>query len=73
MIEHHLMVGVTPYCGYLGCQAGQEIASKANVHTCGFASGADARRAAAQLRPFFCTPVRAVRGLCPTLTAVLGE
>lgn len=65
-VEHHILVGGLPLCGYLGCAAGRDIAAKSGVDQCGFESGAAAKRAAAKLRPFFCAPVRAAPGLCPT-------
>ena len=62
---HHLMIGDTPLCNWLGCPAGRTIAQRANVRTCTAVSGAEARRMAARLQPNFNVPVRAVRGDCP--------
>ncbi len=64
-VHHYLTIGDRPYCDHLGCQAGLDLALKTGVDTCGYRSGAAAKRAAKALQPFFCVPVRAVRGDCP--------
>ncbi len=63
---HHLTINGDPWCGWTGCEAGQDINAKAGDVTCGHASGASARRGAQALRPHFKRgAVRVVPGECP--------
>jgi hypothetical protein len=66
---HHIVIGDTPLCSWLGCAAGRDITERAGVRTCTAVSGAEARRMAARLQPNFRVPVRAVAGECPSFEA----
>lgn len=64
---HHLTVNGSPWCDWTGCKAGQDINAKAGDIRCGQPSGAQARKSAAALRPFFKPgSVRVVAGPCPS-------
>lgn len=66
--RHHLTVAGQPYCGWLGCQAGRDIAAKSGVSGCTTASKAAAERAKKALAPHFRKgAVQIVPGDCPTV------
>ncbi len=64
-MTYHLTVGDRTYCDVTGCVAGTTTAGKAGVFECSYPSRALARDAAKKLRPFYCVPVRPVKGDCP--------
>lgn len=70
----HITIAGEPFCGWLGCQAGQDKATTAakalDVHpaevTCGHRSLSHARKIASALRPLFKRgAVAVVVGACP--------
>jgi len=66
----HLTIGGHPYCTWLGCGAGQDIALQSKVTSCTQMSEALATDAVRRLTPYFrAGAVACVEGECPIADA----
>ena len=64
----YITIGDTPFCDWLACPSGLDIAAKSGVYTCAHRSLIDGKRAAKALAPFFkAGVVRTFRGRCASV------